>query len=84
MDLLPHPAVLRCGSRLVFARDRMRHPYGYERSGMLAYPHRRIMTAQPLLHPGPAASLSLAPGPDTAALQATLSAEKSGVFKLTL
>lgn len=44
MDLLPHPAVLRCGSRLVSARDRMRHPYGYERSGMLAYPHRRIMT----------------------------------------
>lgn len=38
-------------------------------------------TEQPLLHPGPAASLSLAPGPDTAALQATLSVEESSAFK---
>ena len=40
-------------------------------------------TEQPVLHPGPAASLSLAPGPtDTAASQATLSVEESSAFKL--
>ena len=43
MDVLRNPPLLHVVLRLVFARDRMQCPYGYEHSGMLDFPRPRIM-----------------------------------------